>query len=280
MATTESDGIDESLEAALRADLTVAAQIGQELSRIREHNLRTAEEEAQRATARARADYEAERAIAHAKLAPTATSDWWEHASPERIAEAHQYAATWKDHDPHARAAAERIRTEVAARYGIDVDTTGIDPARIRDGAVTADALRDETARDRTDQARETVEAQRLAAAADRLDRDRNTHLTTKEEAPELGARAAAGTRAGVPDGERSLAAPAAEPTYDSAERRHALAASLEGTADAETIEARLLADRDQGTHPRSAVRTKPKKAPRVVRSSGASQERIADLGR
>jgi len=280
MATTESDGIDETLEAALRAGLTVAGQIGQELSRIREHTLRQAEEEAQRTAARAKTAYEAERAIAHAKLAPTTSSDWWDTASPERISEAHQYATTWKDHDPQARAAAENIRREVAARYGIDVDSTGIDPAQIRDEAAKADAVRDEAARDREVQARETVDAQKLAAVADRLDHDRTTRPTTTAEAPAPGAPAAAEVRSGVPDGELTRTAPAAEPTYDSAERRHALAASLEGKADAETIEARLLADRDQGAHPRTAVRTKAKKAPRMGRTSGAVQERTVELGK
>lgn len=280
MANTESDGIEESLDGALRMGITVAAQIGQEVSRLREAALRKAEEEAARDAARARTEYEAERTIAHAKLAPTANSEWWDNASPERIAEAHQYATTWKANDPDARTAAERIRTEVSNRYGIDVDNTGIDPARMREGAANAGTLRDEAASERARAARETVEAQGLAAAADRLDRERDHQLNMAEEAPEPSARADAEARADFLEVERSRTASTAESTYDSAERRQALASNLEGKADAETIDARLRADRDQGTHPRTAVQTAPKKAPRTGKVTVAGQERAAGLGR
>ena len=280
MANTESDGIEESLDGALRMGITVAAQIGQEVSRLREAALRKAEEDATREAARARTEYEAERTIAHAKLAPTANSEWWDSASPERIAEVHQYATTWKNHDPEAQAASERIRTEVSNRYGIDVDNTGIDASRMREGAAKADALRDEAASERKGGAGETVEAQSLAAEADRLDRERDSQLTKAEQAPEPSARAEADARADFLEGEHSRTASGAESTYDSAERRQALASSLEGKADAETIDARLRADRDQGTHPRSAVLSAAKKAPRAVRTLDKSQERSAGLGR
>ncbi|MFB0833414.1 hypothetical protein ACX8Z9_03230 [Arthrobacter halodurans] len=211
MANTESDGIEEGLDGALRMGITVAAQIGQEVSRLREENLRQAEEEATREAVRVRAEHEAERTIAHAKLTPTANAEWWDSASPERIAEAHQYATTWKEHDPQAQAAAERIRTEVSNRYGIDVDNTGIDPARIREGAAKGDALRDEAASGRGGGASETAEAQRLSAAADRLDRERDSHLTKEEEKLEPSARADEEALKDFLEGERSRTAFAAK---------------------------------------------------------------------
>lgn len=48
-----------------------------------------------------------------------------------------------------------------------------------------------------------------------------------------------------------------AEPAYDSAERRQRLAASLEDHPDREAVNARLVADRHQGTPPSAAVQSK-----------------------
>jgi colicin import membrane protein len=48
------------------------------------------------------------------------------------------------------------------------------------------------------------------------------------------------------------------EPAWDSAERRQQLAESLEGKCDREAVNARLLADKHQGTHPSAAIAQKP----------------------
>jgi hypothetical protein len=42
---------------------------------------------------------------------------WWDKAQPNDIATAHAVAEGWKDHDPAALAASERIRQEVLTRY-------------------------------------------------------------------------------------------------------------------------------------------------------------------
>jgi hypothetical protein len=48
---------------------------------------------------------------------------------------------------------------------------------------------------------------------------------------------------------------------YDSAERRQTLAASLEGVADRDAVQARLSADQDQGTPPSAALGKGPRPA-------------------
>lgn len=58
---------------------------------------------------------------------------------------------------------------------------------------------------------------------------------------------------------------------YDSAERRQGLAASLDGVADREAVEARLSADQDQGTPPSAALTKAPGKTPKARKSRGTN---------
>lgn len=56
----------------------------------------------------------------------------------------------------------------------------------------------------------------------------------------------------------------AAHHEWDTANRREEFAASLQGKADRTAVDARLLADVSQGTHPREAVKTAPRNAPKA----------------
>ncbi|WP_024286600.1 hypothetical protein [Cellulomonas sp. KRMCY2] len=69
---------------------------------------------------------------------------------------------------------------------------------------------------------------------------------------------------------------------YDSADRRRQMAADLDGKADAETINARVVADTGQARHPREAVDTKggPATAGRRGRGATARQRQRPGLGR
>ncbi|WP_077490890.1 hypothetical protein [Sinomonas mesophila] len=53
-----------------------------------------------------------------------------------------------------------------------------------------------------------------------------------------------------------------ADNEWDTAERREEFASSLQGLADRAAVEARVLADVSQGTHPRQAVAAAPRNAP------------------
>jgi hypothetical protein len=65
---------------------------------------------------------------------------WWDKAQPSDIATAHAVAGGWKDHDPAALAASEKIRQEVLVRYGIDTHDVGSDAAYLESGIQTITA--------------------------------------------------------------------------------------------------------------------------------------------
>ena len=81
-----------------------------------------------------RTGWPAERSAARAVLSPVHKDQWWDKAQPADIATVYAVAEGWKDHDPIALAAAEKIRTEVQTRYGIDTHDLGGDPAALQTG--------------------------------------------------------------------------------------------------------------------------------------------------
>jgi hypothetical protein len=226
---SESDGIDDAVDGAMRTGLMVAGRIGEQLARMHEqeqHTIAAAEEQ------RARELQErmlAQRATARAQLAPVSREDWWDKATPEMIERVHETATAWKAYDPEAATAADKISEQVQSRYGIDVNNTGADEASV--SAVLA----------RAQQARLETESERIKGAAARTD--------------EVVAGAA------VTAANRQDRADRSEPAWDTAERRQQLAESLEGKGDREAVNSRLLADKHQGTHPSAAVAQKPSPA-------------------
>jgi hypothetical protein len=60
---------------------------------------------------------------------------------------------------------------------------------------------------------------------------------------------------------------------WDTAERRGEFAASLQGLADQTAVDARVLADVSQGTHPRQAVAVAPRDAPAARPNSSAARK-------
>jgi colicin import membrane protein len=145
------------------------------------------------------------------------------------IEQAHQTATSWKAYDPEALQASERIREQVQARYGIDVNNTGADEASVS-AALT-----------RAQQARTEAENDRAKASAARTD-----------EAVAGAAVAGANSQDAAAQKARN------EPSYDSQDRRQQLAESLEGKGDREAVNSRLLADKHQGTPATAAVIQKP----------------------
>ncbi|MDR7084912.1 hypothetical protein J2X01_004231 [Arthrobacter ginsengisoli] len=73
-------------------------------------------------------------------LAPVHKDQWWDHAQPNDIAQVHTLAVGWKDHDPAALAASERVQSEVQNRYGIDTRDVGTDAAYLESGIETISA--------------------------------------------------------------------------------------------------------------------------------------------
>lgn len=225
----EPDGVDEVFEAALRVGLTVAGRMAEQAARAREQTARDAQAASEQQARELASRLGAERFAARAHLAATEQPGWWTTASPQRIAEAWESARSWQDLDPAARAAADRIRAEVRERYGVDVDQPRAEPGALADAIAAREAADRDAQQQRQQGRRDQVEAALLLAEVDRADRAQQP--------------------AAAAEADQDAAA-----LYDSAERRRDLAAGLEDVADAETVEARVLADTSQGRPATDAV--------------------------
>jgi Relaxase/Mobilisation nuclease domain len=136
----EPDGINETLAGTLRVGLTVAGQLAERAARAREQQAREAQAATEQQARELQARLDAERAAARAALASVHRPEWWRHAEPDQIARAWQTAQTWRDLDPDARLAGERISDELRARYELDTRELGADPAAVRDALAAHDA--------------------------------------------------------------------------------------------------------------------------------------------
>lgn len=300
---SESDGIEEAIEGMSRVGLTVAGRLGEQLARTHEQELRRAQAAEEQHARELQARFDAERAAARAQLAPVMDNRWWDTASGRDIERVHEAATAWKDHDPAARNAAEVIRDQMQRRYGIDVDNLGADDASVAAALAKAERDRGQGQSERAAGRDEDVLAAQMLAEADREDRERAKAVEepSKEDLDEARAwlqetkpiqahnwelrHKFADTVAEEKDMEAGLVRdwtaaldnPRAEhlqneagAKYHSAERRNALAASLEGVADREAVQARINADQDQGTPPSAALGKGPKPA-KARKTRGAS---------
>ncbi|MET3176023.1 UNVERIFIED_ORG: broad specificity phosphatase PhoE [Arthrobacter sp. UYCu721] len=169
---SESDGMDDVLDGGLRQSLMIASRIAETLARRRQESQRQQEHQDAQAAHEAQTRLAAERSAAHAALAPVEKDQWWDKAQPSDIATAHAVAEGWKDHDPAALAASDKIRQEVLTRYGIDTHDVGPDAAYLESGiqAITTEKARqDELARSQEETRKAAVEhekAMQLLAAA------------------------------------------------------------------------------------------------------------------
>jgi hypothetical protein len=141
---SEPDGIDEVVDGSLRQSLIAASRLAETLARMRQESLRQREQQNTQNAHEAHVREAAQRAAVQGALAPVQKDQWWDQAQPNDIAHVHALAEGWKDHDPTALAAAERIRYEVQHRYGIDTRDVGADAAYLESGieAISAEQAR------------------------------------------------------------------------------------------------------------------------------------------
>lgn len=256
---SESDGVEEAVGGLSRTGVAVAGRLGEQFARMREQSLRQQQAVEEQRGKELHGRYAAQHSAARAQLAPTADDRWWDQARPQDIERVHETATAWKDFDPAAQEAAERIRREVQGRYGVDVNSPGADPNAVSEALARAERDRAEADRQRTAGNNDGLEAGVVMGAAGREDRNRAAEVESE-----------------------SAAAKQAAPLYDSEERRQAFAASLDGKADAETINARIIADRDQATPPTEAIAGKPGRAKAAKRGNtpAPTQEIRAGISR
>ncbi|WP_422117703.1 hypothetical protein [Brachybacterium sp. UNK5269] len=118
----ESDGIEEAIEGQTRLLITAAAQAGDRIARMREDALRRAQATSEREARELQSRLAAEQRAVCADLSGVQRADWWENASPERIAQAYESAVAWRDEEPEAARAEQRIADELRTRHGISPD--------------------------------------------------------------------------------------------------------------------------------------------------------------
>lgn len=254
----EPDGINEVFRSSTQIALTAAGLFAERALRAREQARRNAQAASEKEARELDRRLTAERSAARASLAPLQRDDWWDTATPDDLAAAWETARTWEDIDPDAQRTVERMRGELRARYDIDVDNLGADPAAVQE----AIARREDELRRATDERaaaeRDDAEATLLLVGAERADADRHPEAANADR------------------GDARVA-------YDSAERRRDLAASLEGVADEETVDARVVADTCQAEPATEAVAHEPRRAPTARRSRATAATRgprRADRGR
>jgi hypothetical protein len=148
------------------------SQRSSDKTRQRQESQRQQEHQDAQTAHEAQARLAAERSAAHAALAPVEKDQRWDKAQPSDIATAHAVATSWKDHDPAALAASEKISQEVFTRYGIDTHDVGADAAYLESGIqtiTTEKARQDELDRSQAETRKAAAEhgkAMQLLAAA------------------------------------------------------------------------------------------------------------------
>lgn len=118
----ESDGIEEAIEGQMRLLVTAAAQAGDRLARMREDALRRAQATSEREARELQSRLAAEQRAVRADLAGVQRADWWEKATPERIAQTYESAVAWREEEPEAARAEALIVDELRTRHGITPD--------------------------------------------------------------------------------------------------------------------------------------------------------------
>lgn len=159
MAEPETDGIAEVFDEAMRLAISAAGRISEQRIRERERQIRETHAQSEQTARELHGRIDAQRAAALAQLEPTRHPEWWDRASVDDVANAWEAAQEWRDRDVEARAAAERMRPEIIARYGVDPEQVGIDSAGAADTA------------DRAGERAQQLEATAIVGSADRGER-------------------------------------------------------------------------------------------------------------
>lgn len=156
VAEPETDGIAEVFDDAMRLAITAAGRIAEQRIRDRERQIRDAQAQSEQTARELHRRIDAQRAAGLAQLEPTRNPEWWDRASVDDVANAWEAAQEWRDRDVDAAAAAERMRPEIIARYGLDPEQVGIEAAQTADTA------------DRAGERAQQLEAAAIVGSADR----------------------------------------------------------------------------------------------------------------
>ncbi|MEC5152590.1 hypothetical protein [Cryobacterium sp. GrIS_2_6] len=274
----ESDGIGEAFDGQIRVALTVATQMGERFARLREELARNAQAQTVQQTKELQARFDAERNAARASLAPVQQHQWWNTAGIDDIATAYETAVAWRIVDPDIARTSDRMREELRGRYGIDVNNLDADPTAVREALARAQQDRSTAAESRGESGKDYAEAASLLTVADQLDRKAEERDREQERTANTNDESAEGLSREELTGNAGVTRDDAAKAYDSAGRRESFAADMEKVGvDPQLRKARLVADRENGTHPSAAVATKPGKQAKArnrSQSPGLQRER------
>lgn len=277
----ESDGVEESFEGLVRVAVTAGARFGENMARLREQMARDAEARSLQESRELQSRLAAERQAAVSELRNVQRGEWWDNARPEDIGRTYATAKAWEGQEPEAASARERMESELRTRYGVDVNTLDADPAQVQAHLARMEAERIESlaAEERRKEAQERAEAENLLREGDQLDNAAERSSAAASFEPDPAERDQAAAEAETLRERATETRDESSQTYDSAERRSATAASLEGQGFAErSVEARKIADVSQGK-PATAALSQPKavKARKGRTSVGSGKQATLD---
>lgn len=273
----DTDGIEESLEGVTRVAITAGARLGEQLGQAIAQRARKLEARTATEARDLRERFEAERGAAVAELRQVHGVEFWNQNDPQRIGQTFATATAWREFEPEARNAEERMKVELRERYGIDTAAVDGDPARVQEWVARLEAERlDRLAQEeRRKEQEDRADAAVTLSEADRLDAQAAHAEAAAQHEPDPAASEAGELREASTD-KRSDSAQ----EYDSADRRAARAAELEGKQiDSETVATRMRADVSQGRPAADAVVAGRAAKARKTRI-GASAGRTQQLGR
>jgi hypothetical protein len=266
----ESDGIGEAFDGQVRVALTVATQMAERFARLREELARNAQARTEQQTKELQVRFDAERNAARASLAPVWQQEWWNTAGVDDIATAYETAEAWRTVDPDIARTSDRMREDLRGRYGIDVNNLDADPTAVREALARAGQDRGTAAESRGESGKDYAEAASLLTVADQL--DRKAEERDQERAENTNDEPADGLSREELTGKADVTRDDAANAYDSAGRRESFAADMEkSSVDPQLQKVRLVADRENGTHPSAAVTTKPGKQAKARNNNKAA---------
>lgn len=243
-----NDGVEETFETVLRAGIAASARVAEAMARLRQQLQERAAAQSTEAARDLQQRLEAELTLARATYRGVEDPAWWSRAEPADVENAYRAAAIWREVDTHAARAYDTMNTEIAARYGITVETPASADSDL------ARSVQDLERRAEVDLAEAVV----LLAAADRSDQAAARTLETAavETAPAAGPAAADAGRSVAPQSTGNVDRQAGKVAWDSAERREATARSLAAAGiDPSVVEAAMLADVAQALPATEATR-------------------------
>lgn len=288
------DAADEAIETALRFAMTTAAQVGQMISRAKQQR---AQQEARESAAKAReydARYAGEREIAAKWLDRTNHDDWWAKAEPRDAVHAYEMAVAWAEQgEQFGEDAARRIEYQTQQRWETPIDDVqreqyeaswararDLEQARLwamenrpdlladYDRLSLADELLTEAQRQEAAAARERIDADVLAAWADRdLSGENENEGPDPEQTGERDdhSMGTGGDETGTDNDHREAANDLeneAEAGWDNADRREAYAGQLHNASDvdANTAKANIANDKNNAKPATAATAEKSRR--------------------